>query len=73
MSGAAAIGEDVRVAGYALAGVAVHAADDGAAVHAAWEGLPDDLDCLILTAAAREALGDRLHERPHLVWAVMPG
>ena len=72
MSGAAAIGEDVRVAGYALAGVAVHAADDGAAVHAAWDELSEDVDCLILTPAAREALGDRMHERPHLVWAVMP-
>lgn len=73
MSRAAALGEDVRVAGYALAGAEVHPAGDGDAVRAAWDGLADDVDCLILTPAARDALGDRLRERPYLVWAVMPG
>lgn len=57
MSRAAALGEDVRVAGYALAGAEVHPAGDGDAVRAAWDGLADDVDCLILTPAARDALG----------------
>lgn len=72
MSRAAAIGEDVRLAGYALAGVEVLAAEDAAGALAAWERLPADVACLILTAAARTALGARLAERPQLVWAVVP-
>jgi vacuolar-type H+-ATPase subunit F/Vma7 len=68
---AAAIGEDVRVAGYALAGVEVHAVADGGAANAAWDALDDDVACLILTAMARDALGERLRERPYLVWAVI--
>ncbi len=73
MSRAAAIGEEVRLAGYALVGVEVHAADDEAAVHQAWEALSGEVACLILSRAARAALGARLEERPHLVWAVVPG
>jgi vacuolar-type H+-ATPase subunit F/Vma7 len=72
VSRAAALGEDVRVAGYALAGAEVHAAVDAPAALAAWEGLADDVDCLILTPAALDALRDRLNERPYLVWAVLP-
>ena len=71
MTRAAAIGEDVRVAGYALAGVEVHAVADGAAANAAWDALAVDVAGLILTAMARDALGERLHERPYLVWAVI--
>ena len=73
MSRAAAIGEDVRLAGYGLAGVAVHAAEHADAVRAAWDALDDDVACLILTPAARAALGERLAERPRLLWTVMPG
>lgn len=72
MSRAAAIGEDVRVAGYALAGVEIHAAADGEAARAAFDALPDDVACLILTQAARAALGPRLSERPTLTWVVVP-
>lgn len=73
MSRVAAIGADVWLAGYALAGVEVLAADDAAAAIAAWERLPDDTACLILTAGARAAIGPRLAQRPRLVWAVVPG
>jgi len=69
---AAAIGEHVRVAGYALAGVEVLAAEDGRAALAAWERLADDVVCLILSPSARAALGPRLAERPRLVWTVLP-
>jgi vacuolar-type H+-ATPase subunit F/Vma7 len=72
VSRVAAIGEDVRVAGYGLAGVEVHAAADAAAVHAAWDALADDVACLVLTPAACAALRDRLAERPRLVWTVLP-
>ena len=71
MSTAAAIGEHVRLAGYALAGVRVHPAEDKAAADAAWERLPADVACLILTPRAHAALAARLRERPELVWAVM--
>jgi hypothetical protein len=69
---AAAIGEHVRVAGYALAGVDVHAAEDAPGAHAAWDGLGADVACVILTPAAHAALVDRLGERPRVVWAVLP-
>jgi hypothetical protein len=72
VSRAAAIGEEVRLAGYALAGVEVHAAGDDAAVRAAWEGLSEEVGCLILTPAAHAALEPLLDERPSLLWAVMP-
>jgi hypothetical protein len=73
MSRAAAIGEDVRLAGYGLVGVDVHAAESPETIIAAWDALGDDVACLILTPAARAALGERLAERPRLVWAVTPG
>ena len=57
MSLIAAIGDDARLAGYALAGVQVHAAGDDGAVREAWERLPDEVGCVLLTAAARAALG----------------
>ncbi len=72
MSRAAAIGEEVRVAGYALAGVEVHAAQDADAARDAWERLSGDVACVILTPAAHAALGARLQERKDLVWAVIP-
>ncbi len=72
MSRAAAIGEDARVAGYALAGVTVHPAATPAAIVSAWERLAADVACVILTPAARDALGERLRERPDVVSVVLP-
>jgi vacuolar-type H+-ATPase subunit F/Vma7 len=72
MSLIAAIGDDARLAGYALSGVQVHAAGDDGAVREAWERLPDEVGCVLLTAAARAALGSRVDERAGLVWAVVP-
>lgn len=71
MSRVAAIGEDALVQGYALAGVEVMAAGDATAVRAAWDGLADDVGCVILTPAARTGLGPRLAERPGVIWAVL--
>jgi hypothetical protein len=72
MTRAAAIGEEVRLAGYGLAGVDVRPAEDARAVASAWEGLDAGVVCLILTPAAHRALESRLPERPELVWAVVP-
>ena len=72
MSGIAAIGEEARLAGYALAGAAVHPASDADQVRSAWARLPDDVALLVLTDASRAALGTLLGERPRLLWAVIP-
>jgi vacuolar-type H+-ATPase subunit F/Vma7 len=72
VGGVAAIGEHLRLHGYALAGAEVHAGADEDELAAAWEKLPDDLACLVLTKAAYTALAGRLQERPDLVWAVVP-
>jgi hypothetical protein len=68
----AAIGEDVLLRGYALAGAELHAATGAHEVAAAWERLPDDVSCLVLTRAAHTTIAARLHERPDLVWVVVP-
>jgi vacuolar-type H+-ATPase subunit F/Vma7 len=73
VSRAAAIGEQVRVAGYALAGVEVHIAQDADTARAAWEGLAPDVACLLLTPEAHAALAERLDERARVVWTVIPG
>lgn len=72
MSRVAAIGEELPLAGYAIAGVEVHAADDTDTARAAWDALSDDVACVILTPAAHAALANRLDERSHMVWAVLP-
>ena len=69
VGGVAAIGEPVRLRGYALVGAELCAAEDFAAD---WEGLPDDIAVLLLTRTAHAALAARLHERPELLWAVVP-
>ncbi len=72
MSRAAAIGDERRLAGYALAGAEVVPALTEAEVAAAWDGLADDVALLVLTAEARALLGARLEERPEVVWVVVP-
>jgi vacuolar-type H+-ATPase subunit F/Vma7 len=71
MSRVAAIGEQVLLAGYSLAGVEVHAADDADAARAAWDLLSDDVACVILTPAAHAALAERLDERTDVICAVL--
>jgi hypothetical protein len=72
VSRVAAIGEAQRLAGYALAGADVRPAADADGVRAEWAALAEDVGLLILTPAARRALGRRLSERPRLIWAVVP-
>lgn len=71
MSRAAAIGDERRLGGYALAGAWVVAAapeDAGAA----WDALPEDVALVVLSPDVYPALAPRLDERPDVVWAVLP-
>jgi vacuolar-type H+-ATPase subunit F/Vma7 len=52
----AAIGEGVRVRGLALAGVLVLPADDPPQARSRFAELPGDVDLVILTASAAQAL-----------------
>jgi hypothetical protein len=56
MSRVAVIGEGVRVQGFALGGALVLAAEDPAAVRAAWRTLPGDVAVVVLTPRAADAL-----------------
>ncbi|MGW5213439.1 V-type ATP synthase subunit F [Streptomyces sp. NPDC004051] len=72
MGRVAAIGEQIRVAGFALAGVAVLLAEEPDAVRAAWRTLPEDVELVILTPAAADALGPEPSEATAPLSAVMP-
>ena len=72
MSRIVAIGDERRLAGYALAGVEVRPASSPAAVELAWADLVQDVALLVLTAEAHDALAPLLEARPELVWAVVP-
>jgi hypothetical protein len=67
-----ALGEALRVGGFALAAVEVVAAESPEEVVAAWQRLPEDTAVLLLTPMARSALADRLRERPRLLHARLP-
>lgn len=71
MGTVAALGEHMRVRGFALAGVEVFAAEGGEDVRAAWRSLPEDVSLVIVTPAAAGALGAELEEARFLT-AVMP-
>src|SRR5215467_12485494 len=58
-----ALGEEMRIRGYALAAVRVVTAERPDEVVAAWERLPPDVAVLLLTPMARSALAGRLEER----------
>jgi len=71
MGRVAAIGADPAVRGFALAGAVVLPADELPAVRAVWRDLPDDIDVVILTAAA-EALGTAITTVQRPLTAVLP-
>ena len=71
MSRVVAIGSELELAGYALAGVDVVAAMDAEAVRRAWGELENDVRLVLLTTAARRELPDRL-DRADVLWAVLP-
>ncbi|MCQ4080612.1 V-type ATP synthase subunit F [Streptomyces sp. RB6PN25] len=72
MGSAAAIGEQVRVTGLALAGVTVLVAEDPHAVREAWRALSDEVTLVIVTPAAADALGPGIVESTRPLTAVMP-
>jgi hypothetical protein len=72
MSRAVAIGDGLRLAGYALAGAELRHAVAPAELDAAWAGLDDDVGLVVLTPESYAALEARLAEREDLIWAVLP-
>ena len=72
MSRAVAIGDELRLAGYALAGAEVVHAVAPAEVEAAWEGLDDAVALVVLTPESHSVLEPRIVERGDVVWAVVP-
>jgi vacuolar-type H+-ATPase subunit F/Vma7 len=71
VSGIVAIGEELLLAGYALAGVDVLPAEDAAAARAAWEALPADTGLVLLTRSAYAEVGRDVRGR-RVLWAVLP-
>jgi vacuolar-type H+-ATPase subunit F/Vma7 len=67
-----AIGEDIHMAGYALAGVEAMPASTVAEAQAAWCNLPEDTTVLLLDPDAHRALAEQLDEGTDIVWAVLP-
>jgi len=70
MSAVVAIGEGVRLDGYALAGVEVVDAADPAAARRAWDELPADVELVLLSPAAQAALATQL-ARTSVLWVVV--
>ncbi|MGW5419408.1 V-type ATP synthase subunit F [Streptomyces sp. NPDC003943] len=71
MGTVAAVGEHMRVRGFALAGVLVFEAERAEDVREAWRSLPDDASLVIVTSAAAGVLGPELAEGG-LLTVVMP-
>ena len=71
MSRIVVIGERTRVVGFALAGARAFEAERPGAVRAAWEALDDDVEVVVLTPSAAEALGDTAGPA-HRLRVVMP-
>ena len=66
------IGEERRVAGFALAGAIVHAVEDGASALQAWNALSEPPALILLTPAAADALRGRLRRWPGALVGVLP-
>jgi vacuolar-type H+-ATPase subunit F/Vma7 len=71
MSRILAIGEEQKVAPFAMVGVEVVAVRDAVALRRAWAGCRDDVGLVLLTTSAAAALGRELHEPGHPLWVVM--
>lgn len=67
-----AIGTEGLIAGFALAGVTLLAADTGQEVCRAWENLAPGTGLVLLTADAATALGDRPAAADAPLSVVMP-
>ncbi len=69
MGRVAVIGTEPLVQGFALAGALAVPAETAAEVRRAWSELPDDVDLVVLTPAAADALAGDVGTR---LTAVMP-
>ncbi len=72
MSRVAAIGRPSEVAGFGLAGALVLPARTRAEVRAAWDGLPDDVAVVVLTAESSADLDERPRRPREPLTVVMP-
>jgi len=72
MSRVAAIGEEWRIRGFALAGVDLVAVADETAARAAWEALEADVGLVILTPAAAQGLRHELTAAARRLWVELP-
>ena len=72
MGPVAVIGEETAVAGYALVGALVVPAEDARAVREAWESLGSDVEVVVLTPRAAQALGPVRTATMHPLTVVMP-
>jgi vacuolar-type H+-ATPase subunit F/Vma7 len=72
MSRIVAIGDELELAGYALAGVEVVPAHGPEAIQGAWNRLGSDVGLVLVTAEAVRGLPD-LAGRPDLLYVVLPG
>lgn len=72
MKTAVAIGDERRLAGYALAGASVRHTVTAEDAEAALSALDHDIGLLVLTAEVREALTETLAQRDDLLCAVLP-
>jgi vacuolar-type H+-ATPase subunit F/Vma7 len=70
----AALGEQLRVQGFGLAGALVVTADTPEAARSAWRDLPADVALVILTPSAARALAPQIiDESSDRLTVVMPG
>ncbi len=72
MSRVAVIGEQGRIQGFALAGVATHPAETDEEARSAWRSLGDEVAVVILTPSAADRLAGQLEQRPEVLTVVMP-
>lgn len=72
MSRVAVIGEETRIQGFALAGVATHRAETDEEARSAWRSLGADVAVVILTPGAADRLASQLRQRPEVLTVVMP-
>jgi vacuolar-type H+-ATPase subunit F/Vma7 len=67
MGTVAAIGEEPLIRGFALAGVRLFPASDASEAGAAWRLLPGDVEVVILTPLASQAIGVLDPRQPPLI------
>ena len=72
MGAVAVIGEQTAVAGYALVGALVVQAEDARAVREAWSSLGADVEVVVLTPRAAQALGPARTAALRPLTVVMP-